>query len=241
MALRDASGVVVDSLNYGGLVDPWLAEGYQGISGSEHNGCYVIAPGWAGNVWPPVPTAGASDTGAGRFPDGADTDSNCTDFVTSPATVLSAPSTPGATNIKVATVAGFEPGQTVRVDTGANQETATIATVGTPGATTVESATSAGANVIPVASNMGFSVGETITIDSGGNAEPAVVASIRRFGGPAITVTAPLTHDHAAGAQVSGTGITLTSALSRDHARGAQVAGSASTPGAANQYYRRPR
>src|SRR5581483_5994166 len=27
--LRDAAGLVVDSLNYGGLVDPWAAEGYQ--------------------------------------------------------------------------------------------------------------------------------------------------------------------------------------------------------------------
>ena len=239
MVLRDSSGLVVDSLNYGGLVDPWIAEGYQGTSGSEHNGCYVIAPGWAGNVWPPVPTAGASDTSAGRFPDGADTDSNCTDFVTAPATILSAAVAPGATNIKVATVGGFEPGQTIRVDTGANLETATIATVGTPGASTVESATTAGATVIPVASAIGFSGGETITIDTGENAEPAVVASIRRFGGGAIVVTAPLTHEHAAGAQISGTGITLTSALTRDHARGAQVAGSASTPGAPNHYFAR--
>ncbi len=29
MVLRDAAGLVVDSLNYGGLVDPWAAEGYQ--------------------------------------------------------------------------------------------------------------------------------------------------------------------------------------------------------------------
>ena len=35
MVLRDASGLVVDSLNYGGLVDPWAAEGYQAASGSE--------------------------------------------------------------------------------------------------------------------------------------------------------------------------------------------------------------
>ena len=35
MVLRDASGVVADSLNYGGLVDPWAAEGYQGASGAD--------------------------------------------------------------------------------------------------------------------------------------------------------------------------------------------------------------
>ena len=32
MVLRDAAGLVADSLNYGGLVDPWAAEGYQGAS-----------------------------------------------------------------------------------------------------------------------------------------------------------------------------------------------------------------
>ncbi|HLJ77772.1 MAG TPA: hypothetical protein VKT75_10170, partial [Acidobacteriaceae bacterium] len=241
MVLRDSSGDVVDSLNYGGLVDPWLAEGYQATSGSEHNGCYVIAPGWIGNVWPPVPSAGASDTSAGRFPDGADSDSNCTDFVTSPATVLSAASNAGATNVKVAAVAGFEPGQTIRIDTGANRETAVIATVGTPGAATLETATREGATVIPVANAVGFSPGEIITIDSDANAETAVVSSIRRFGGAAIVAAAPLTHTHAAGAQVSGTGITLTAPLQREHGSGTQVAGSASTPGAPNVYYRSSR
>ena len=41
----------------------------------------------------------------------------------------------GATNIKVVNVAGFVAGQTINIDTGANLETATIATVGTAGAT----------------------------------------------------------------------------------------------------------
>src|SRR6185369_1509170 len=34
MVLRDAAGLVVDSLNYGLLVDPWAAEGYQAASGA---------------------------------------------------------------------------------------------------------------------------------------------------------------------------------------------------------------
>jgi hypothetical protein len=241
MILRDASGVVVDSLNYGGLVDPWAAEGYQAKSGAGNNGCYVTSPGWVGNVWPPVPMGGASDVSAGRMPDGSDTDSNCTDFVTTPATTLSAASAAGVSNVKVASVTGFEPGQTIRIDTGGNLENATIATVGTAGATTAESAISAGATAIPVANPMGFTPGESITIDSGENAETAVVSSVRRFGGTAIIVAAPLSHEHASGAQVSGTGITLTSALTHEHASGAQVAGSASTPGAPNQYYRRER
>jgi hypothetical protein len=73
MVLRDAQSLVVDSLNYGNLVDPWFAEGYQGTSGSGQSGCRVIAPG----------SAGSAGRSASRIPDGNDTDSNCTDFVTS--------------------------------------------------------------------------------------------------------------------------------------------------------------
>src|SRR5579872_2840533 len=48
MVLRDAAGLVVDSLNYGGLVDPWAAEGYQGVSGAGQSGCRVTSPASAG-------------------------------------------------------------------------------------------------------------------------------------------------------------------------------------------------
>ena len=237
MVLRDASGVVVDSLNYGGFVDPLAAEGYQAKSGSEEGGCYVAAPGPASGRF--TPNLAASNTSAGRFPDGADTDSNCTDFVTEPTTALSAASAAGATNIKVTNVAGFNPGQTIRIDSGANLETGVIATVGTAGGSTVGTATAVGATVIPVANAAGFSNGQTITIDNGANAETAIITAITRFGGIAITVTPPLTHAHATGAQVSGTGITLNAGLSREHASEAQVAGSASTPGAPNHYQRK--
>jgi hypothetical protein len=228
MVLRDAAGLVVDSLNYGGLVDPWTAEGYQATSGAEHNGCYVPTPG----------SASGAGTSAGRFPDGVDTDSNCTDFLTEPATALSAASDASATNIKVASVAGFGLGQTIRIDTGENLETAVIASVGTAGATTVGTATDVGATVVPVASMTGIRVGQTITIGRGASYETAVVVSTNRFGAT-ITVAAPLTFAHAIGAQVSGTGITVTAALTHSHANMAQVAGSASTPGAPNRYYRR--
>lgn len=69
IVLRDAHGNVADSLNYGALVDPWAAEGYQGVSGSGAGGCYAPSPG-----------LGSSDI---RYPDGHNTDSNCDDFVTS--------------------------------------------------------------------------------------------------------------------------------------------------------------
>jgi hypothetical protein len=75
MVVRDPQGRVTDSLNYGLLVDPWAAEGYQGGTGS---GCTVATP--------------AAGRSASRFPDGNDTDSNCADFITSNAT-------PGASNL----------------------------------------------------------------------------------------------------------------------------------------------
>jgi len=246
MVLRDAAGLVVDSLNYGLLVDPWASEGYQGISGANENGCRVppFSPGrgggFGGQAAPPTTQPHRS---AGRFPDGADTDSNCHDFLLQPAATLSAASDSGTTNIKVSSVADFAAGQTILIDTGANLENAVIGTVGTAGATTVGTAINAGATVIPVASPFGFTAGQAITIES----ETAVVASISGGGrgrggpGPALTVAAPLKSAHAAGAPVAGSGITLTAGLTKSHASGAQIAGSVPTPGAPNRYARRTR
>ena len=237
MILRDAADLVVDSLNYGLLVDPWASEGYQAASGAGEGGCRVASPGSFGPFAAPPATANKS---AGRFPDGQDTDSNCTDFLVQPATTMPIASAVGATNIKVASVADFAASQTIVIDTGANQETATIASVGTAGATTISAAVNAGATVISVAAAFGFSVGQTITIDT----ETAVVASTAggrggRAGGATITVTAPLETSHAAGAQVSGSGITFTAALAKAHESGAQVAGDVPTPGAPNKYFRK--
>jgi non-reducing end alpha-L-arabinofuranosidase len=239
MVLRDGAGLVVDSLNYGLLVDPWAAEGYQAASGSSASGCRTATPGSAGGG-PGGLAAAAPYKSAGRYPDGADTDSNCADFLTQAAATLGAASAAGTANIKVANVEGFSVGQTILIDAGANQETAVIATVGTPGATTVETATAVSATTIPVANAFGFRPGETITIGSGANAETAVVASGGRRGAPTISVAGPLKYAHGAGAEVSGTGITLTAALTRAHASGAQVADNTPTPGAPNRYSRRP-
>ena len=239
IVLRAAAGLVVDSLNYGGLVDPWASEGYQAASGAGRSGCRVTAPASPGGFGPAAQVAAMPHRSAGRFPDGADTDSNCTDFLVQSATTLPAGSPAGATNIKVASVGDFAAGQTIMIDTGANLETAVIATVGTPGATTAASATDVGATVIPVASAIGFSAGQTITIDTGASQETAVVAAATGGrGGARITVAAPVAFAHAPGAQISGSGITLTAALTRAHAGGAQVASDVPTPGAPNRYYR---
>jgi hypothetical protein len=82
MVLRDAGGRVADSLNYGGLVDPWSAEGYQGASGAGQGGCFAPTP---------VSSLGV-DRSDVRLPDGNDTDSNCADFT------VTNHATPGAAN-----------------------------------------------------------------------------------------------------------------------------------------------
>jgi hypothetical protein len=247
MVLRDAAGLVVDSLNYGGLVDPWAAEGYQAKSGAGESGCSAPAPG-VGRGFGFGRRGGAAaetpDRSAGRFPDGLDTDSNCRDFLSQAATTLSADSAAGTNNIKVADVADFGVGQTIIIDSGANLETAVIAVVGTAGGTTVGTAIDTGATEISVAGTAGFSAGQTIIIDSGANRERAIIASITRrgfggFGGGTITVAAPLSFAHAEGAQVAGTGINLTTSLTRAHDIGVQVAGDVPTPGAPNRYYKR--
>jgi hypothetical protein len=250
MVLRDAAGMVVDSLNYGGLVDPWAAEGYQAASGAGADGCSAPSPGMGmGFGMRGGPAGSAPNRSAGRFPDGADLDSNCDDFLLQTTTSLAVASPAGADNIKVTSAADFIAGQKVIIGTGDNSEVAVIKTVGTAGGTTVGTATEAGATVIPVANAMGFNPGQTIAIGSGDNRETAVVASVSggRFGrggrggpgGASITVASPLAKAHAEGAEVSGTGITLAGALTKAHESGAQIAGSVPTPGAPNQYSRR--
>ncbi len=236
MVLRDASGNVVDSLNYGGLVDPWAAEGYQARSGMEQSGCYVPAPGTAEDLGPAI----ATGTSAGRFPDGVDNGSNCNDFKRQTATILAISTSAGASNIKVASVEGFAPGQRIMIDAGDNLETAVISRVGTAGGASVRVPTVAGAKTIPVASAIGFSEGQDIAIDSGEKAETAVIASIQQFSSPAIIVAAPLNYAHTSNAMVSGTGITLAAPLTRSHGSRAQVTGNIPTPGAPNKYETTP-
>ena len=255
IALMDASGVVVvDAMVYGSqqssssgngtIASPEIAtlEGDQG-----QGGCIVVAPTSGRGFGRFASAAGESNKSVGRFPDGADTDSNCRDFLVQNVTSLSADSAVDANNIKVSSVTDFGSGQTIIIDTGADRETAIIATVGTPGGTTVGSATEVGATAIPVANVAGFSAGQTITVDSGASRETAVVASVTGsgrggLGGPGgarITVASPLALAHAVGSQVSGSGITLKGGLIKAHASGAQIAGGVPTPGAPNLYSRR--
>ncbi|MFZ0281863.1 MAG: arabinofuranosidase catalytic domain-containing protein [Bacteroidales bacterium] len=252
MVLRDADGNVVDGLNYGGLVDPWAAEGYQAASGAGASGCYVSSPSMS-RGFRPGPSAPTSqpDRSAGRYPDGADSDFNCRDFLSQNTITLLAPAAVGSNNIKVASVADLSAGQRIIIGKETNSETAVITAVGTPGGTTVGTSASRGKKVILVASVEGFNPGQSITIGSGRNLENLVIAAVapgrRRFGGapgtvPAdtIKVTMPIKYRHAAGAEVSGSGITFTTPLTMAHDNGTQVASNLPTPGEPNQYTRKP-
>jgi hypothetical protein len=254
MVLRDATGNVVDGLNYGGIVEPWAAEGYQATSGAGESGNYVPSPGMGGRGgFRGAPSANTSqpNRSVGRYPDGADSDNHRRDFLVQSTINLLVASPSGSSNIKVASLADFSAGQKVMIETGTNSETAVIKTIGTTGGTTVATATAVGATVIPVASTQGFTAGQTITIDNGANLETAVVVSVTgggrggqggQGGQPvfSITISAPLTMVHAVGVQVSGTGITFTTPLTKAHDLGAQVTSNLPTPGAPNQYIRKP-
>ncbi len=230
LILRDSRGNVADSLNYGGLVDPWAAEGYQSASGVGRSGCFAPAPSAAG-AWP---MAAAADVSTGRYPDGTDTDSNCDDFRSAPATQLSLPAEVGANNIKVASVNGFFPGETVRLDSGTNLETATIASVGTAGGTTLTRDAEPGATSLAVGNAAGFEEGENIRIGNG--QETAVIAAVRRFPVAVILLQHPLTNHYPSGEMVSGSGITLGTALLHSHASRTNITGDLATPGAPNTY-----
>lgn len=251
IVLKDASGnVIVDAMVYGSqqsnssangpITSPEIAtlEGEQ-----SQGGCIVV-----------VPRVSSGDgVSRGRYPDGADADSNCNDFLVQSASSLSAASPAGSTNIKVGSVADLSVGQKIFIDNGANAETAIIKEVGTAGAATIVTATKVGAKVIAVTSLEGFAAGQTVTIDNGANLEKAVVASVmaarRRFGPrnantpvptDSISFATPLSKVHAVGAQISGSGITLANPLNKAHEIGTQVAGNIPSPGSSNQYARKP-
>jgi non-reducing end alpha-L-arabinofuranosidase len=247
IVLRDATGNVVDGLNYGGLVDPWLSEGYQSTSGAGQSGCFVPSPGVGGGF------RGASQVAlpnrsVGRFPDGFDSDNNCSDFVLQNTSLISLPSSAGTNNIKVNNVTGYGNGQKIVIGSGSNVETAVIAFVGTSGGTSITAATEASVKMIPVRSIMGFNAGQAVTIGTGANLETATIASTfaarRRFGtqgniSDSITVALPLKLAHAAGTEVSGSGITLSAPLTKTHDSGTPVGSDLPTPGEPNQYARR--
>ena len=231
MILRDASGQIVDTMNYGGLVDPWVAKGDQSESGMQSEGCFVPTPDF------PYSRGGSAvDRSAGRFPDGAETGSDCTDFRVQAVTVLPIGAEAGSSSLKVASVAGFQPGENVTVGSAADAEHAVVAKVGTSGATATNRAANAGATTLFVHLPFGFDRGQIVTVGVGSSQEDATIAEIQRFDGFSITFTAPLRFAHPEGTPVAGSGIALTEALTRRHADGGQLTTEAPTPGSQNAY-----
>jgi hypothetical protein len=246
MVLRDAAGHVVDSLNYGGIVDPWASGGFRGAAGKDAS-CYAGAPGIPGaraerRDLPGIPSSGhlgqidATQGSTGRYPDGQDSDHDCTDFVTS-ASVRTGAAVAGSTTVKAVTVAHFSPGQAVVIDAGANAETLTVATVGSPGITRASAPADKGATVVRVDDPRQFAVGQAVVIGSGADEEKGTVAAVdTAWRAGRLTLAAPLALAHDAGATVAGTGITFTGPLATSHPAGTVMtaAGELATPGAAN-------
>lgn len=251
IVLRDPAGNVVDGLNYGGVVDPWAAEGYMAKSGTGESGSYVQTPGTGrGFRFRFQPNISQPDKSAGRYPDGTDTDSNGHDFLSQNTSTLALVSSAGSNNIKVSGTENFSIGQKIIIDAGSNSETGVVATIGTSGGTTVGAATKTGTTDIPVENLEGFNIGQTISIGDGTNKESAVIASIvsgrrRFFGRPnngpvdTIKVAVPLAKAHDVGAQVSGSGITLAAPLMKSHDSGTPIADNVPTPGEPNKYTRK--
>src|SRR5687768_5401870 len=167
---RSSGAVVMDAIVYGSQQSNSSANGYitrpdlATLEGVQHQGgCMAIVPGAGSgpataNIAAAAAAPGAPNRSIGRFPDGHDDDSLCTDFMVQPATTLPEGAVAGATNIKVAGVTEFAPRQTVTIGSGADSETAVIASVGTAGSTQVSVATQVEATVIPVAATAGFVV-----------------------------------------------------------------------------------
>jgi hypothetical protein len=196
------------------------------ISGMGRSGCRV------------APATGPADRSSGRFPDGADTDSNCSDFRAQPATVLPVGASAGASVIKVSSVADFQVGQPLTIDSGASRETAVVTAVGSAGAASTLAAVEPGSTVLSVTSAAGFRPDQTITIGDGATRETAVVVSAPGGrGGARINLAAPLARAHPAGEVVSGTGLRLAAPLTRDHANATQATSNEPTPGAPNAYF----
>ena len=236
ITLRDARGNIADALNYGLLVDPWLAEGYQADSGAEENGNFAPAPYAARRFGGPA--GDVASLSAGRFPDGADLDDNRNDFTVQHSQNLALPAEAGATNLKVTSIAGLVEGGPIVVG---NKEILTVSKLGTPGGTTLQFPAGVGTRTLVVASAMSFAPGQEVLVDE----EEAVVAEVffpRGWWVPRdqqvhrLVLASPLRKSHKTGESVSGSGVTLAAPLQAAYPAGAAVASAQPTPGSANRY-----
>ena len=262
MTLRNGKGLIVDALNYGGLVDPWLAEGYHANSGAGAEGAYASVPqtgrggfgGFGGfGAAPAASTAAGPDLSTGRYPDGFDTDDNKLDFHAGQSMTISAPVKAGQTNIKVASVQNLSIGQTMYLGSGKSLEKVKIAVIGTAGSTTISADAKAGDKTVAVAAAQAFQAGQIINIGNETYTIASIQAVPRRgfgfggfggFGGRGgqqqpvepdkITLTEGLKAPVSSGEYLTGTGITLGAPLTKDHGAGDAFTATVATPGKPN-------
>lgn len=247
ITLRTSKGLIADALNYGGVVDPWLSEGYQSEPDSPGN--FASAPASSRNRrWNPfaqVSSVAGPDLSSGRFPDGTDSDSNADDFRVQTNLTLSAPSKPGESKLIVSTVNGLAIGQYIYV--GKQAERVQIATIGTAGGAKITEPAVAGSTKISVGMGMAraFAPGQKMMIGD----ENVTIASIQfaeRFRGQmapgmkmpedVIVLSQALKSAVAAGDYLTGTGITLAAPLTSGHTEGEAVCSSGPTPGMPNRF-----
>ena len=253
MTLRNAKGMIADALNWGGVIDPWLSEGYHGDSGATNGSGNHAAVPQAQRGGYGAPAAAQPWVSSGRYPDGDDTDDNRADFNVqrSLTTVMGAAA--GSANFKVSSTSGFAIGQTIYIGSGDNMEQAKVAVIGTPGYTTLADAVKAGDTSVKVTSAQGFSAGQILTLASANGRETVTVAEVKAaprrggFGGYGRAPQAPAQPDeivlakavegvYSIGDNLAGTGIMLSAPLKNRHQDGEPIVLAVPTPGAPNRY-----
>ncbi len=125
----------------------------------------------------------------------------------------------GSTTLRLASLANIAVGQSLSIDSGANQESATVAQVGDGGAALLAAAASAGDTNLKVDSVDGFTVGGTIWVGMGAAQESSVIAAVGTAGdsGTGLSLTAPLANDHVVGEPTTGDIAALSAPLTKDH------------------------
>ena len=241
ITLRDGNANIVDALNYGGVVDPWLGEGFQGQSGLEEPGNFVQTPASNVRVMPGAPAPQAPNLSAGRYPDGFDSDENESDFKVQRAVSLAGPVKAGDTNIKLTATNNIRIGQ--RLFIGSEGEEVIAAVIGTPGYSPLKVNAAAGAKQVEVSGVQGFTAGQTVLVGD----EQAVIAEIhavrRNYRVPVVPgqndvviLRAPLKKAHGTEEALTGTGVSVSSPVKADYAAGAAVVDNVPTPGAPNRF-----
>lgn len=136
MTLYDASGNVVDCLNWGTVVNPMLAEGFQGQSGWEEYGNYIHLKvennnrGWGRN--PNDPDMLNPNLSAGRYPDGSDSDDNMVDFNFQLSVNLYEAAPAGTQTIVITNTKDLRIGHILYIGSGDNVEKAKVQLIGEP-------------------------------------------------------------------------------------------------------------